>query len=260
VASREVATLSKPTTLQWRVVVQPQVWNSRTIPIPVEPVAVTPWSYPYSCYSLVRIKTLLPSPWMTLWMYWSSTGRWQRSSRNWWYTPVYADWSELGMEKNSIYLPIRPRPCGVFASFSDLIKRDFTWLLFRAGNASPGVLPLSNNFELAAVRNTWSEHWFYMLQHMTGGLELTHINFFGCWCHNSIHSNALPIHCLRLIQNLDHGWHGMVMRRFMIGNYNSHTKLRIHRNKDGPLSVTGSVQNWTLEGPAIYKMGICCVK
>ena len=54
------ATLQKPMTLQVQVTVCPWVWNSKTVPVPVEHVTVTPQSYLYPCY------TLLLKPWTNL--------------------------------------------------------------------------------------------------------------------------------------------------------------------------------------------------
>ena len=48
----ELATPQKPVTLQLQVTVWPQVCDLETVPIPVEPVTVTLWSYPYLCYTL----------------------------------------------------------------------------------------------------------------------------------------------------------------------------------------------------------------
>jgi hypothetical protein len=52
---------------------------------------------------------------------------------------------------------MKPSPCGAFTSFSVLINRDLTRLLLSAANACPGVLLLSESFELAAVSIRHSE-------------------------------------------------------------------------------------------------------
>ena len=39
-------------TLRLRVTVWPRVRNLEPVPVPVEPVTVTPRSYPYLCYTL----------------------------------------------------------------------------------------------------------------------------------------------------------------------------------------------------------------
>ena len=52
------ATPQKPVTLQVQVVVCPQVWNSKTVPVPVEPMTVTLWSYLYLCYTLAAPKVI----------------------------------------------------------------------------------------------------------------------------------------------------------------------------------------------------------
>ena len=47
-----LATPQKPVTPQVQVVVCPWVWNSETVPVPVETVTMTPQSNPYPCYTL----------------------------------------------------------------------------------------------------------------------------------------------------------------------------------------------------------------
>ena len=61
-ACNTLTTLQKPVTLRLQVMVCPQVRNLEPVPVPVWPMTITPWSYPYPCYTLVKMGVVLVVP------------------------------------------------------------------------------------------------------------------------------------------------------------------------------------------------------
>ena len=63
VAGGELITPQKPLKPWWQAAVKPQVGNSGTIPEPMEPMAVTLWSYQYPCYTPITPHQELQQNW-----------------------------------------------------------------------------------------------------------------------------------------------------------------------------------------------------